>query len=162
MASADAPDAPAAMSVDRQAEGAGALLGSEEDIDDNILSNLLSASWLTPPVVDEDYGRYPWTTLGVSLVEQRFDFGDSRQMASICTTIQRMYVPLHADREGTGRTFPFSAIGRTGGYSNCLGTWRYTSSFPRWGTSPTSPRSTTRGIPLSWERRTADVLCRGP
>jgi len=32
------------MAVDREAEGAGALLGLEEDIDYDLLSNLLSAS----------------------------------------------------------------------------------------------------------------------
>ena len=72
MASADAPDAAAAMAVDREAEGAGAILGPEEDIDDDVLSNLLSASCRTPPVVDEKYGRHPWTPLEGSLVEQRF------------------------------------------------------------------------------------------
>ena len=44
MASFAAPDAPAAMAVDREAKGAGALLGAEEDIDDDALANLLSAS----------------------------------------------------------------------------------------------------------------------
>ena len=42
MASSTAPDASAAMAVDREAEGAGALLGPEEDIDDEVLANLLS------------------------------------------------------------------------------------------------------------------------
>jgi len=36
------------MAVDREAEGAGALLGPEEDIDDDVLANLLSASWPSP------------------------------------------------------------------------------------------------------------------
>jgi len=44
MASSTAPDASAAMAVDREAEGAGALFGPEEDIDDDVLANLLSAS----------------------------------------------------------------------------------------------------------------------
>jgi len=39
------------MAVDRQAEGASALLGPEEDIYDDVLANLLSAllprSWMT-------------------------------------------------------------------------------------------------------------------
>jgi len=47
------------MAVDREAEGAGALLGPEEDIDDDVLANLLSASWPTPAVVDDQYGRFP-------------------------------------------------------------------------------------------------------
>jgi len=54
MASSTAPDASAAMAVDREAEGAGALLGPEEDIDDDVLANLLSASWPTPAVVDDE------------------------------------------------------------------------------------------------------------
>jgi len=59
MASSAAPDAPAAMAVDREAEGAGALLGPEEDINDDVLSNLLSASWL----LNSNSGRPPrsWT-----------------------------------------------------------------------------------------------------
>jgi len=59
MASFTAPDASAAMAVDREAEGAGALLGLEEDIDDDVLANLLSASWPTPAVVDDQCGRFP-------------------------------------------------------------------------------------------------------
>jgi len=59
MSSSAAPDAAAAMAVDREAEGAGAILGPEEDIDDDVLSNLLSASRPTPAVVDDKYGRYP-------------------------------------------------------------------------------------------------------
>jgi len=58
MASSDAPEAAATMAVDRGAQGAGALLGFEEDVDDDVLSNLLSASRPTPAVVDEKYGRY--------------------------------------------------------------------------------------------------------
>jgi len=53
MASSTAPDASAAMAVDREAEGVGALLGPEEDIDDDVLAGLLSASWPTPAVVDD-------------------------------------------------------------------------------------------------------------
>ena len=59
MAFSLAADAPAAMAVDREAEGVGAFLGPEEDIDDDVLANLLSASWPTPAVVDDKYGRYP-------------------------------------------------------------------------------------------------------
>jgi len=44
MAPSAAHDAPAAMAVDREAEGGGARLGPEEDIDDDVLANLLSAS----------------------------------------------------------------------------------------------------------------------
>ena len=62
MASSAFPEAAAAMAVDRAAEGAGALLGPEKDIDDDVPSNFLSASWPTPAVVDEQYGSYPWTT----------------------------------------------------------------------------------------------------
>ena len=35
------------MAVDREADGVGALLGPEEDIDDDVLAGLLSASWPT-------------------------------------------------------------------------------------------------------------------
>ena len=59
MASSRAPDASAAMAVDREAEGAGALLGPEEDIYEDVLANLLSASWPTPAVVDDQYRRVP-------------------------------------------------------------------------------------------------------
>ena len=52
------------MAVDREAEGVGALLGPEEDIDDDVLAGLLSASWPTPAVVDDQYRRFPWTPLG--------------------------------------------------------------------------------------------------
>jgi len=41
MESSTAPDATAAMAVNREAEGAGALLGPEEDIDDDVLANVL-------------------------------------------------------------------------------------------------------------------------
>jgi len=58
MASSAASDAAAAMAVNREAEGARALLGPEEDIDEDVLSNLLSASWPTPEVVNDKYGRY--------------------------------------------------------------------------------------------------------
>ena len=105
MASSTAPDAPAAVVVDREAEGAGALLGPEEDIDDDVLSNLLSASWPTPAVVDDKYGRYPWTPLGGSIVEQRFDTIDSRRMTDICTTIRGMYDTLYAVPEATVTDF---------------------------------------------------------
>ena len=64
MASSTAPDASAAMAVDREADGVGALLGPEEDIDDDVLAGLLSASWPTPAVVDDQYRRFPWTPLG--------------------------------------------------------------------------------------------------
>jgi len=107
MASSAAPDATAAMAVDREAEGAGALLSREEDIDDDVLSNLLLVSWPTPPVVDEKYGRYPWTPLGGSIVEQRFDAVDSRRMTSIWTTIRGMYDSIYAVPEGTVTDFPF-------------------------------------------------------
>jgi len=80
MASSAAPDAPAAMAVDREAEGAGALLGPEEDIYEDVLSNLLSAWWPTLAVVGAKYGRYPWAPLGGSIVEPRFDAVDSRRM----------------------------------------------------------------------------------
>jgi len=95
------------MAVDRQVEGAGALLSPEEDIDDSDLSNLLSESWPTPAVVDEKYGRYPWAPLGGSIVEQCFDAVDSRRMPSICTTIRGMYDTLFAVPEGTVTDFPF-------------------------------------------------------
>jgi len=61
MASSAAPDAVAAMAVDREAKGAGTLLGPEEDIDADVPSNLFLTSWHTPAVVDYKYGRYPWT-----------------------------------------------------------------------------------------------------
>jgi len=59
MAFCAAPDATVAMAVHREAEGAGAFCGPEEDIHDDVLSNLLSASWPTPAVVDDKYGRFP-------------------------------------------------------------------------------------------------------
>jgi len=71
------------MAVDREAEGVGALLGPEEDFDNDFLASHLSASWPTPAVVDDQYGRFPWTPLGGSLVEQRYDAIDSRRMTSI-------------------------------------------------------------------------------
>jgi len=95
------------MAVNRKAEGAGALLGPEEDIDDDVLANLLSASWPTPAVVDDKYGRYTWTPPGGSIVEQRFDAVDSRRMTSIWTTIREMYDTLYAVPEGTVTEFPF-------------------------------------------------------
>jgi len=107
MASSTAPDASAAMAVYREAEGAGALLGPEEDIDDDVLANLLSASWPTPAVVDDQYGRFPWTPLGGSIVEQRYDAIDSRRMTSVWTTIRGMYDTLYAVPEGTVTDFPF-------------------------------------------------------
>ena len=107
MASSAAPDAVAAMAVHREAEGAGALLGPEEDIDDGVLSNLLSASWPTPAVVVYQYGRYSWAPLGGSIVEQRFDADDSGRMPSIWTTIRGMYESVYAVSEGTGTDFPF-------------------------------------------------------
>jgi len=107
MASSTAPDASAAMAVDREAEGASALLGPEEDIDDDVLAGLLSASWLTLAVVDDQYGRFPWTPLGGSLVEQRYDAIDSRRMTSIWTTKRGMYDTLYAVPEGTATDVPF-------------------------------------------------------
>jgi len=107
MASATALDASAAMAVDREAEGAGALLGPEEDIDDDVLANLQSASWPTPAVVDDQYGRFPWTPLGGSIVEQRYDAIDSRRMTTVWTTIRGMYDTLYAVPEGTVTDFPF-------------------------------------------------------
>jgi len=162
MASATAPDASAAMAVDREAEGSGVLLGPEEDIDDDVLAKLLSASWPTPAVFDDQYGRFPWTPLGGSIVEQRYDAIDSRRMTSIWTTIRGMYDTLYAVPEGTATDFPSSAVGRTGAYAKCLGTWPSVRSLPRWGTSPTSPGTITRGPPLSWGRWTAESMCRVP
>jgi len=107
MASSTAPDASAAVAVDREAEGAGALLSPEEDIHDDVLANLLSASWSTPAVVDDQYGRYPWTPLGGPIVKQRFDAIDSRRMTSIWTTIRGMYDTRYAVPEGTVTDFPF-------------------------------------------------------
>jgi len=95
------------MAVDREAEGAGALLSPEEDSDDDVLAILLSASWPTPAVVDEQYGRFPWTPLGGSIVEQRFDAIDSRRMEAIWTTIRGMYDTLYAVPEGTVTDVPF-------------------------------------------------------
>jgi len=95
MASSTAPDASAAMAVDREAEGAGAFLGPEEDIDDDVLANPLSASWPTPAVVDDQYGRFPWTPLGGLIVEQRYDAIESRRMTSVWTTIRGMYDTLY-------------------------------------------------------------------
>jgi len=107
MASSTVPDSSAAMAVDREAEGAGALLGPEEDIDDDVLANLLSASWPTPAVVDDQYGRFPWIPLGGSIVEQRYDAIDSRRMTSVWTTIRGMYDSLYAVPEVTATDFPF-------------------------------------------------------
>ena len=95
------------MAVDREAEGAGALYGPEEDIDDDVLAGLLSASWPTPAVVDDQYGRFPWTPRGGSMVEQRYDAIDSRRMTSIWTTIRGLYDTLCAVPEGTVTEFPF-------------------------------------------------------
>jgi len=64
MAPSAASDAPAAMAVDREAEGAGAILGPAKGIDDDVLSTLLSASWPTPVVVDDKNWRFQWTLLG--------------------------------------------------------------------------------------------------
>jgi len=82
-ASSAAPDTTAAMAVDRDAQGTGDLSHLEEDIDNDVLSNLLSASWPTPAVVDDKYGRYSWNPLGGSIVEQRFDAVDSRRKRAI-------------------------------------------------------------------------------
>jgi len=107
MASSAAPDAAAAMEVDRDAEGAGALLDTEEDIDDDVRSNLLSASWPTSAVVEDKYGRSSWALLGGWIVEQRFDAVDSRRMTSIWTTIRGMYESLYAVPERKVMDFPF-------------------------------------------------------
>jgi len=53
MESSAAPDISAAMADDSEGEGAGALLSPEKDIDDDVQSNLLSASWPAPAVVDD-------------------------------------------------------------------------------------------------------------
>jgi len=106
MASSTAPDASAAMAVDREAEGAGALLGPEEDIDEGVLAGLLSTSWPTPAVVDDQYGRFFWTPLWGSIAEQRCDAIDSRRMTPIWTTIRGMYDTLDAVPEGKVTDFP--------------------------------------------------------
>jgi len=107
MASSTAPEASAAMAVDREAEGAGALLGPEENIVDDVLASLLSASWPTPVVVDDKYARYPWTPPGWSIVEQRFDAIDRRRMTAVWRTIRGMYDTVYAVPEGTVTEFPF-------------------------------------------------------
>jgi len=107
MESSTAPHAPAAMAVDREAEGAGAMLGTEEDIDEDVLSSLLSSSWPTPAVDDEKYGCYPWAALGWAVVEHRFDAVGSRRISSIWTTIRGMYDTFYAVPEGTVTDFPF-------------------------------------------------------
>jgi len=96
-----ASDTAAAMVVDREAEGAASLLGTEEDKDDDVLSSPLSASRPTPAVVDDKYGRFPWTPLGRSVVEQRFGTVDSRRMTSIWTTLRGIYEFLDAVSDGT-------------------------------------------------------------
>jgi len=100
MTSSVAPDATAAMEVHREAKGAGAFLGSYEDIDDDVLSNLLSASWPNPAVVDDKYVRYPWAPLEGSIVGQRFDAVDGRHLSSIWTTIRGMYDSLAPSQRG--------------------------------------------------------------
>jgi len=60
MASSAASDAAAVMAVDREAVDAGVLLVPEEDIDEDVLSKLLSASRPAPAVVDEAYVQYHW------------------------------------------------------------------------------------------------------
>jgi len=95
------------MAFNREAERAGALLGPEKDIDDDVLSNLLSASWPAPEVVDDNYWRYPWTPVGGYIVEQRSDAVDSRRMTSTWTTIRGMYGPLYAVTEGKAADSPF-------------------------------------------------------
>ena len=82
-------------------------MSTEEDSDDNVLANLLSASWPTPAVADDTYGRYPRTPLGSSIVEQRFDAVDSRRMSAIWTPIRGLYDTLYAVLEGTVTEFPF-------------------------------------------------------
>ena len=61
----------------------------------------------TPAVVNEKYGRYPWTPLGGSMVEQRFEAVDSRRMTAIWTTIRGTLDTLYAVPEGTVTDFPF-------------------------------------------------------
>jgi len=95
------------MAVDREAEGAGALLGPEEDIYEDVLSNLLSAWWPTLAVVGAKYGRYPWPPPGGSIVEPRFDAVDSRRMSSIWTTNRGMYDTFYAVPKGAVTDFPF-------------------------------------------------------
>jgi len=107
MAFCAASDAAAAMAVDRETEGAGAHLGPEENIDDDVMSNLLSASWPTPAVVDDEYRRYCWTLRGGSFVEQRFDAVDSSRMTSMWTTIRGLSGPLFDVPVGTVTDFPF-------------------------------------------------------
>jgi len=107
MAFSTAPDASAAMAVDLEAEGVGAILGPEEDIDDEVLANLVSASWPTPAVVDDQYGRFLRTPLGGSIVEKRYDAIDGRRMTSVWTTIRGMYDTLCAVPEGTATDFAF-------------------------------------------------------
>jgi len=63
MASAAPPDVAAAMAVYRQDQGAGAFLGPEESVDDDVLSSLSSASFPTHAVIDAMTGRYPWITV---------------------------------------------------------------------------------------------------
>jgi len=137
------------MAVDRQAEGAGAILGPEEDIEEDILSNLLPSSWPTFPVVDEKYGRYSWNPLGESSVEQRFDAVDSRRTVSIWTTIRGMYGPLYAVPEGTVTDFPFLRSRECWRICQVLRHLAVRDLPPEGGTSPTFPGSTTRGLPLS-------------
>ena len=101
------PDGAAAMAVDREAVGAGAVLVPEEDIDDDVLSKILSASWPPPAVVDDKYGRYLWTPLGGSILKQRFDAVDSCRMKLIWAIIPGFYVTLYAVPEETMTDFPF-------------------------------------------------------
>ena len=95
------------MSVDLEAEGVGAFLGPGEDIDDDVLANLLSASRPTPAVVDDQYRRFPWTPPRGSIVQQRYDAIDSRRVTSVWTTIRGMYGTLYAVPEGTATDFSF-------------------------------------------------------
>jgi len=136
MASSSAADAPAALAVDREAKGAGALLGPEKDIDDDVLANLLSVSWPTPAVVDDKYGRYPWTPPGGSIVEQRFDAVDGRRMTSIWTTIRGMYDTLYGVPEGTVTDFPFLRIREDWRVCQVLRDWAVREIPPEVGEKP--------------------------
>jgi len=86
MASADAANGAAAMAVDSRGDVPGDDFGDEEEIDGD-LATFLSASWPTPAVVDDAFGRFPWD-LGASLVEQRYASLEGRRMVSLWTTIR--------------------------------------------------------------------------
>jgi len=159
MASSADPDAPAAMAVDREAERAGALLGSEEDIEDDVLSSLLSASWQTPAVVDEKYGRYSWVPLGGSIVELRFDAVESRRMTSICMTIRGMYDTLYAVPEGTVTDFLFLRSREDWRICQVLRHLAVREIPPKVGDKPHFSLEYYPGSPLRWGRWTAALMC---